>query len=110
MTSPIEQAKALTPWWMMQIKRFDGIEIHPVRDHFWNDDDMGPRPFCIPDDHETQCEPCEPHEAHFWSVYGHLITGGVECLEDFETEAEARRSAEQILRAYPHLRKYGLMG
>ena len=99
MMNPIEKAKAMTPWWMMEIRRFDGLEIHPVRD--LKADDPGD---------ETWCEPCEPEEAQFWSVYGHLVEGGVECFEDFPTEAEARAFAEKLLEAYPHLRTFGLMG
>jgi hypothetical protein len=35
----------------------------------------------------TICERIDdPEEAQFWSVYGHLPVGGVECLEDFPTE------------------------
>ncbi|MEO1194232.1 MAG: hypothetical protein AAFY02_20935 [Pseudomonadota bacterium] len=110
MTDPITEAKRLTPWWMMEIRRFDGLELHPVRDNLWDEDERGPRPFDNPDDHETCCEPCEANEAHFWSVYAHLVEGGIECLEDFPTEAAARRFAEQLLAAYPHLRRHGLMG
>ncbi len=28
---PIKLAKALTPWWMMEIVNFDGLEIHPIQ-------------------------------------------------------------------------------
>jgi hypothetical protein len=38
-----------------------------------------------------------------WSVYGHCVTGGVDCFEDFETEAEAKAFAAMLRRAYPHL-------
>ena len=110
MIDPITEAKRLTPWWMMEIRRFDGLELHPVRDHHWDDEERGPRPFSIPDNHETWCEPCEADEAHFWSVYGHFVEGGIECFEDFPTEAAARRFAEQLLAAYPHLQRHGLMG
>ncbi len=110
MTNPIKTAKDMTPRWMMEICDYDGLELHPVHDQRWDDEERGPRPFNIPDDHETWCEPCEEHEAHFWSVYGHLKTGGIECFEDFETETAARRFAEKLLEAYPHLREFGLMG
>lgn len=96
--NPIELVKKLTPWWMMEIHRFDGLEIHPVRNLF------------PPGRGETWCEPCEPHEAEFWSVYGHCREGGIECFKDFDTELEARALAEQILEAYPHLRQFGLWG
>lgn len=108
--TPIIAARALIPFWMQEIQSCDGLEIHPVRDGHWNEETQGPRPFSQDNDLETWCEPCAPEEAHFWSVYGHLKTGGVLCLEDFATEAEARRFAERLLAAYPHLRKYGLWG
>jgi hypothetical protein len=43
-------------------------------------------------------------------VYGHLKTGGVDCIEDFATEAEARAFAEQLLTIYPHLKQHGILG
>jgi hypothetical protein len=95
---PIKQAKALTPWWMMKINSFDGLEIHPVQD--LTDESDGTR----------YCEQCEPSEAHFWSVYGHLKEGGVLCIEDFATEAEGRAFAMTLLDTYVHLRTYGLLG
>ncbi len=95
---PIKQAKALTPWWMMEIVSFDGLEIHPVQE--LTDESDG----------SQYCEQCEPSEAHFWSVYGHLKEGGVLCIEDFATEAEGRAFANTLLDAYPHLRTYGLLG
>ena len=109
-SSPIDMANAATPWWMKEIHTFDGLEIHPVRDHNWDDDTMGIRPFHVPDYHETCCEPCQPGEEHFWSVYGHLTEGGILCIEDFVSEAEARAFSAQLLDAYPHLHKFGLWG
>ena len=44
--NPITQAKAMTPWWMMDILRFDGLEIHPVKNYF------------SPDRDDTWCQPC----------------------------------------------------
>lgn len=109
MISPIEKAKALTPWWMMEIRRYDGLEIHPVRDYHREKDLTGP--LCEdPDNRETWCEPCDPHEAEFWSVYGHCKEGGIECFEDFGSEAEARAFARKLLEAYSHLNKHGLYG
>lgn len=56
------------------------------------------------------CERVEdPQDAHFWSVYGHLREGGVECLEDFPSEAEARTFADRLLATFPNLRKYGIL-
>ena len=48
---------------------------------------------------------CEPHEAEFWSVFGHLIEGGLECFEDFATEAEAQAFAVKLREVWPHLRE-----
>ena len=67
----IQQAKASVPFWMMQINDFDGLEIHPVMESASKTGGY--------------CEICEPDEAHFWSVYGHCKTGGVECFDDFST-------------------------
>ena len=85
------------PWWMREIARCDGLEVHPVWDT-QRDEDTD----------ETWCEVCKPEQAHFWSVYGHLKEGGVTCLEDFPTEQEALAFAEQLLQACPHLQEYGL--
>lgn len=77
MKSLIEEAKASVPFWMMEIRNYDGLEIHPVHE--------------MTDDTGFQfCEQCGPHEAHFWSVYGHMKEGGVMCFEDFETEEKVR--------------------
>jgi len=88
--SPVDMANAATPWWMKENRTFDGLEIHPVRDHNRVDDTMGIRPFHIPGGHETCCEPCHPGQEHFWSVYSRLTEGGTLCTEDFPSEAEAR--------------------
>lgn len=37
----------------------------------------------------TLLEQCADHEASLWSVYGHRVTGGLECLGDFETRTKA---------------------
>jgi antirestriction protein len=104
MTSPIDEARASVPFWMKEIQTCDGLEIHPVRDQNWNDAEQGPRPFVQTGDNETHCEPCQPHEAHFWSVYGHLKEGGILCFEDFASETEAEAFARKLYAAYPHLR------
>lgn len=103
MKSPIESAKAATPIWMMEIFSYDAIEIHPVRDTRWNDTEQGIRPFCKDRDNDTGCEPCAPHEAHFWSVYGHQKEGGIVCFADYATETKARDFADLLIRAYRHL-------
>jgi hypothetical protein len=91
--SPFAGAKALTPWWMEKIRDFDGLEIQP----------------CAVID--TACgkveEPCDPEDAHCWTVYGHYRPGGemggVDALQDFPTEAEAQEFHDQLVAAYPHL-------
>lgn len=103
--NPIKAAKAVTPCWIMEINRYDGLEIHPVRDTFRNRE----FPAMDPIDRGTRCEPCEPDQAEFWSVYAHCKEGGIECLEDFHSIAEARSYAEQLLAAWPHLGTFGLL-
>jgi len=62
-------AGGLEPSWQL----FDDFEIHPCR----TDDDA--------------TEQCEPEEAQFWTVYGHMKTGGIDALHDSPTEADAYR-------------------
>ena len=50
MTCPIKTAKVLTPWWMMEILDYDGLELHPVRYLRW--DDL-PKPACDPFSNES---------------------------------------------------------
>ena len=97
MTNPIELAKAATPFWMMEIQQYDGLEISPVRE--FKDAASG----------ESHCERCEADQAHFWSVFGHLIEGGSTCFDDFGSEEEAREFAAELLKAYPHLEKFGIL-
>jgi hypothetical protein len=65
---------------------------------------------------DTTWGPCievtdNPVDAMFWSVYGHYNPdlcdgfGGVDCLEDFPTETEARVFATVLCRLFPHLRE-----
>jgi len=94
--NPIEIAKASTPWWMIKIRAFDGLEIHPCQI-------VGRDP-----DGTLYWEQCNDEEAEVWSVYGHLLEGGIDCLEDYQTYAEAKTFAEELLKVYPHLQKFGL--
>ena len=89
--SPIDLAKALTPTWMRNIRDFDALEIQPCAV-------IGR---C--EDGTEIVEPCEAADAHFWTVYGHLRTGGVDAFEDFPTKAEALAFHDQLVSAYPHL-------
>ena len=94
--SPIELAKAMTPFWFETIHGYDGLELAPVAEY----EDKDGIKYCERMDH--------PKDAQFWSVYGHLPEGGVECFEDFKTEQEASAFAEKLLSMFPNLRKYGL--
>lgn len=89
--SPIDAAKAVTPWWMMKIRDFDGLEIQP----------------CHKIDNAAAVEPCKPEEADFWTVYGHYrpggAMGGIDAFEDFPTEAEAQKFHDRLIAVYPHL-------
>jgi hypothetical protein len=89
--SPIDAAKALTPDWMQNIHSFDALEIHPcaVVGH----DSMG----------GDIVEQCEPEDAHFWTVFGHYRSGGVDDFRDFASEAEATAFHDQLIAIYPHL-------
>jgi hypothetical protein len=80
--SPIELAKAITPQWMQNIHDFDALEIHP----------------CM-----AVVEQCARQGAHFWTVFGHFRTGGVDDFEDFATEAEALAFHDRLIAVYPHL-------
>lgn len=86
------------PWWVRELPLCDGLEVHPVCDLYAGEDTD-----------ETCCEICEPEEAHFWSVYGHLQAGGINCLADFDTRAEAYAFAKKLLDAWPNLRTYGIL-
>ena len=88
---PIAKACALTPHWMRNIRAYDALEIHPCavigQDLFGKD----------------VVEPCDPKDAHFWTVYGHLRTGGVHAFEDFATEADAMVFHDRLIAIWPHL-------
>jgi hypothetical protein len=88
---PCALATALTPSWMLRIHEFDDLEIEPCM------------VVSATADGEV-VEPCDPHDAHFWTVYGHWATGGVDAFEDFATEAEAMAFAQRLRDCYPHLR------
>jgi hypothetical protein len=89
--SPIDAANALVPRWMQNIQDFDALEIHP----------------CVVIGNDSMdnaiVEQCEPEDAHFWCVFGHLRTGGMDDFEDFPTEAEAIAFHDQLIANYPHL-------
>jgi hypothetical protein len=89
--SPLGAAHALTPRWMRNIQDFDALEVHPC--------------WVIGNDRMDNpiMEQCEPGNAHFWCVFGHLRTGGLDDFEDFATEAEAIAFHDRLITAYPHL-------
>lgn len=61
--------------------RFDGYEINPCRRL---EGPGSPGRFFY--------EPCEPHEADVWTLYGHIDGEGVQAIGDFET----RELAEEV--------------
>jgi hypothetical protein len=61
--------------------RFDAYEIQPCRRY--READEPDRAFV---------EPCEPFEADFWTVYGHIPGEGVQAIGDFDT----REHAEEV--------------
>jgi hypothetical protein len=87
----IDAARAVSPRWLLKIWEFDALEIHPCT-VIGNDGMDNPI-----------VEQCEPEDAHFWTVFGHYRTGGVDDFEDFATEAEAIAFHECLIAAYPHL-------
>jgi hypothetical protein len=89
--SPIDAANALMPRWMRNIRDFDALEIHPCA---VTGTDSLDNPIT---------EQCEPEDAHFWCVFGHLRTGGADDFEDFATRAEAINFRDRLIAAFPHL-------
>ena len=77
---------------MRTITDFDAPEIHPCA-------------VIERDSNGTEfIEQCEPEEAHFWTVYGHCRTGGLDAFEDFPTEAEAIIFHDRLLATFANLR------
>lgn len=79
----------------LKLSLIDHVEIYPVRDITWSRP-LGAWPNLYPEDHEPVFEPCEPSEAHFWSAFAHLRTGGLDDLMDFETEDDAEVFAQRF--------------
>ena len=67
--------------------RFDGFEIHPCLRA--GEDEHG----------EIILEQCDEEDPAIsvWSVYGHLVAGGLECLADFDHREQADEFRDQIL-------------
>jgi hypothetical protein len=63
------------------LRRFDDYEIQPCR-----------RYMDIDEPHLSFVEPCEPSQADFWTLYGHLPGEGIQTIGDFDT----RQHAEEV--------------
>jgi hypothetical protein len=63
------------------LRRFDDYEIQPCR-----------RYIDIDEPQVAFVEPCEPFEADFWTLYGHISGEGVQAIGDFDT----RQHAEEV--------------
>lgn len=61
--------------------RFDDYEIQPCRRYIDMDEPQ-----------VSFVEPCEPSEADFWTLYGHIPGEGVQAIGDFDT----RQHAEEV--------------
>jgi hypothetical protein len=89
--SPLDLARAVTPEWLLRIREFGALEIHP----------------CAVVGHDSTgadiLSPCEPEDAAVWTVYGHYRTGGTDDFADFATEAEAIAFHDRLISIYPHL-------
>ena len=46
--------------------------------------------------HSSSVEPCEPFEADFWTLYGHIPGEGVMAIGDFDTPEHAREVYARI--------------
>ncbi len=64
--------------------RFKGFEVHGCR-------------VTAKDERGELLDECEDSDASLWSVYGQLVTGGLECLADFNSRAKALGLRDQIL-------------
>ena len=67
--------------------RFDAFEIHPCLTA--GEDEHGQVIL-------EQCNEDDP-AISVWSVYGHLVEGGLECLADFDGRQQAEEFRDQIL-------------
>lgn len=69
---------------------FDNVEVHPCRE-------VG---------HDA-IEQCEPGEEEFWSVYVHLVAGGLCCVADFMTSEEAETFRIFLVSVMDHSKQRG---
>jgi hypothetical protein len=71
--------------------RFDDYEIQPCRSYF-----------DIDEPNLSFVEPCEPFEADFWTLYGHISGEGAQAIGDFDTRKHAEEVFARITgRPYP---------
>jgi hypothetical protein len=57
---------------------WDNVEVHPCKDY------------------PEGTEQCEPEEAEFWSVYLHMVAGGLCCIADLPTQELAETFADMV--------------
>ena len=70
--------------------RFDDYEIQPCRRYINTDEPQA-----------SFVEPCEPFEADFWTLYGHVTGEGVHTIGDFDSRQHAEEVFARITgRAY----------
>ena len=90
------EATALATWSYLEdecLHGYDGIEINPCTivmidgSYGENYEDSG----CL--------EACDDNCPHIvcWSVYGHLIDGGLKCMFDFATEELAQSAKKKLM-------------
>jgi len=82
--------------YQVDFSMFDGLEVSPVIDDG-----------CYIE--RIERAEVDKSENVFWSVYGHLKEGHVECLEDFQTESAAMAFAKALLSKHDNLNKYGIL-
>ena len=65
--------------------------------HEFDNYEIGPCVLLDPTD-PTRFDRCEADDPDigFWSVYGHLRTGGIDCISDHETYDEAKEFMETL--------------
>jgi hypothetical protein len=94
--SPIDAARALTPWWMMWIKDFERVEVQPRKIIRYSHGSI-------------YSMPCDKSEASMFVVCGvyrlHGQSGGYEVLQNFRTEKEAQDFHGTLEKTWPHLTK-----
>lgn len=70
------------------MKPFDNHEISPCRR-------VSASSFSFPNGH-VSFEPCQPHEADVWTLYGHIPGEGALAIGDFATREDAEEVFQRI--------------